>query len=380
MWTWVIIFWWAAFIVGWTYAGYALWLRLRARPVRDPGRCSVDGINTQPSVSIVMSVRNDPERLRSKLEHLARLRGPSVIEIIVVCDHCTDQTPDVAADFSEQGVKALRYEVGPPGKAGALNAGIAAACADLVLFNDVRQTLGSDSIERLAGWFVDNDTGAVSGSLEIAAAGEGAGKGIDAYWSFEKRIRHWESTIDSSVGCTGAIYMIRRHLYEPLPPDTILDDVVVPMTIALKGKRVRFDPEAKAYDPQQLTTQNESRRKSRTLAGNFQMLFRHPSWLLPWRNRLWWQLISHKYLRILSPLFIVAAFVSSAMLMSSSFYAAVFGLGLLVCVLALAGLAMPKVKAKVFSLPAAFLLLQVFVVRGFFEWIRIAVRGHSGWK
>lgn len=380
MWAWAVIFWGSAFIVGWTYAGYALWLHLRARRFAGSARCLKKQVAALPCVSIVISVRNDPERLRAKLKHLLSLCSPHVLEIIVVCDHCTDETPQVAADFSGDGVRTIFYDEEPAGKAGALNVGLASARADLVLFNDVRQTLRQDAIDRLAEWFSDEDTGAVSGSLDIATADDGAGKGIDAYWSLEKRIRHWESQIDSSIGCTGAIYMIRRALYEPLPPDTILDDVVVPMSIAVKGCRVRFDPEAKAYDPQQLTTQNESRRKTRTLAGNFQMLFRHPSWLLPWRNRLWWQLISHKYLRILSPVFITAALVSCVPLAASPFYALALVLALIFIALALLGLAVPQLKAKIVTLPAAFLLLQIFVVRGFFEWLRIAVRGHSGWK
>ena len=380
MWIWIAIFWSSALIVGWTYFGYAAWLRYRASLLASLDRPPNQQRAPRRSISIVISVRNDPQSLRAKLNHLVELRSSCVSEIVVVCDHCTDDTMEVAGEFSRAGVKTVISDQTPAGKAGALNLGIAAATSDLVLFNDVRQTLAEDAIDLLAARFDDEGTGAVSGSLDIAAAGDGTGKGIDAYWSLEKRIRYWESEIDSSNRCTGAIYMIRRTLYEPLPPDTILDDVVVPMSIAMKGYRVRFDPEAKAYDPQQLTTQNEARRKTRTLAGNFQMLFRHPSWLLPWQNRLWWQLVSHKYLRILSPLFICAAIISSAMLAASPFYALALAVAFLIIALALVGLGFPALKTRVVSLPAAFFLLQVFVVRGFFEWIRISIRGHTGWK
>lgn len=377
---WHFLFWSAALLVAWTYAGYAFLLRWRA------GRSSRSGKETSVSasfprrVSFVIAVRNDAARLQQKIEQILLLDSITRHELIVVCDHCTDETPAIAARYADHGVKVVRHTTPPAGKAGALNKGVAAATGDLILFNDVRQTLASDAIDRLASWFDDPATGAVSGSLEIAASEAGAGKGIDAYWSLEKRIRHWESVIDSSIGCTGAIYMIRRELYNPIPADTILDDVVIPMSIAVRGHRVRFDPEAKALDPQPLTQDNETRRKTRTLAGNFQMLFRHPAWLLPWRNRLWWQLISHKYLRILTPGLFIIALISALILAGNVFYRSLLIIAALVASLGVIGLLGLQARSRFTSIPAAFLLLQIFVVRGFFLWLKIATRGHQGWK
>ena len=45
---------------------------------------------------------------------------------------------------------------------------------------------------------------------------------------------------------TGAIYAIRRSLFEPIPADTILDDVLIPLRLVKKGYAVLFEPGAKA--------------------------------------------------------------------------------------------------------------------------------------
>jgi biofilm PGA synthesis N-glycosyltransferase PgaC len=49
----------------------------------------------------------------------------------------------------------------------------------------------------------------------------------------------------------------------------------------------------------------------RTLSGNFQLVARLPATLMPWRNPLWWQFISHKLLRLVVPWALLGMLVSS---------------------------------------------------------------------
>ena len=111
------------------------------------------------------------------------------------------------------------------------------------------------------------------------------------YWQYEKFIRANESWSGSTVGATGAIYAIRRALFEPIPEDTILDDVLIPVRIARRGYRVLFEAQARAYDVT-VALRAEFARKTRTIAGTFQ-LFARESWLLnPFRSRLWFEALS----------------------------------------------------------------------------------------
>src|SRR5207244_6805366 len=139
---------------------------------------------------------------------------------------------------------------------------------------------------------------------------------------------------------------------------TVIDDVVIPMLVALQNRRVLFDSSALAFDPQPLEPAAERIRKQRTLAGNFQMLFRHPRWLLPWRNRLWWQLISHKYSRLAAPLFLVLVFSASLALDGNPLYRLLFFGQSLFYFFALAGCLPLLKKFPLFSAPAGFVFLN----------------------
>lgn len=367
-------------ILVWTYAGYPLALRWAAghyskkapdTPIEDP---------RPVAVSIVMAVRNEGSRMDRKLKNLLAASQNHEAEILVICDHCNDDTAKIASASHPERVRVIDHQTGNPGKAGAINAGLAAATKPLILFADVRQDLAPDAIAILAQSFADPQVGAVSGALAIQSSKTGAAQGLDSYWALEKKIRLWEAQIDSSIGCTGAIYMIRRELFQPIPIDTILDDVLIPMQIATQGFRIGFEPGAVAFDPQPLQGAAESRRKIRTLAGNFQLLSRYPGWLLPLKNRLWWQLISHKYLRVLSPPFLASTLICTLLLREHPLIASALALQVILWLLGLLGLALPQLKSKLISIPAAFAFLQLSVIRGFLFWVT-RPRGTGGsWK
>jgi cellulose synthase/poly-beta-1,6-N-acetylglucosamine synthase-like glycosyltransferase len=216
--------------------------------------------------------------------------------------------------------------------------------------------------------------------LEIAASDAGGGRGVDLYWRMERKLREWEARFDSVIGCTGAIYAIRRNLYTPLRRGTILDDVVVPMQIAMKGHRIIYEPTAVAYDPQTLDPAKEKERKLRTLVGNYQMLEQHARWLLPWRNRLWFQLISHKYARLFVPWLLVAIAVLTLLAPKTPIVWFLLGAQILCYGLGLLGVACPQVRSRIVSIPAGFLLLQWSCARALFAYLNTRRDPLSLWK
>ena len=359
----MLVFWMAAGLMFLAYPGYPLLLAC-LRPQQTPPPAEGAALR----VAVVLVVRNEAERIAARLRNVLDC-AQEISEVIVVCDGCTDDTAARASAVGHPAILVIdRAE--PCGKPSGVNNGVQTSKADVVVLCDARQRFERETLPRLVRWFADPDTGAVSGALEIEAASSSSGRGVDAYWRLEKLIRQMESDMDSCVGCTGAVYAVRRSCFQPMPEDTLLDDVVVPMLIAAQGKRVRFDPEARAFDPQTLDGGKEKRRKVRTLAGNFQMMARYPRWLLPWGHRLWWKLLLHKYLRLAGPWLLVLMLVSSLMLLERPFFlmvaAALVG-GLL---LALVGLALPGRKMKWLSLPAGFVFLQWCVVKGLIHWLR----------
>ena len=245
---------------------------------------------------------------------------------------------------------------------------MAACTEEVIFFNDARQRLDPDALKHLVESLSDPAVGAVSGELMFEKDdASGFGEGVDAYWRYEKFIRRTESQIDSVVGATGAIYAIRRECFQPIPPQTILDDVLIPMQVVMQGRRVLFDGRALAFDRPSQHVAQERARKVRTLAGNFQLLRLRPAVLLPWRNRILFEFLSHKVARLLAPLGLLGTLVSSAWLAPvSAFFAAAFVVQAVGYALAVwGGTTAVGRRSRLARIAHAFVALNWFVVLGF---------------
>lgn len=319
------------------------------------------------SVSFVLCVHNEAAHVEKRLLELIGVLDATGIpgQIIVVSDGSTDDTATLVRLNSKQYVRLLEVP-DRGGKAAALTAGAAIATGDVLVFGDVRQTWAPDALELLLENFADDRIGAVSGDL-VVLSGPGAVAGVGLYWKLEKWMRQQESLLGSQVGVTGAISAVRRELFTPIPPGTVLDDVYWPLSVAMKGKRVVHDSRAFAYDRLPDRAADEFRRKVRTLAGNFQLLLRLPSALLPWRNPTWFALLSHKLARLAVPWAMLTLFVTN-WFAEGPFYVAVLLIQIICYGLALAGL-MSRRGGRLTSTPASFVVLNAAAWVAFWVWI-----------
>lgn len=313
------IFWAALAGIAYVYAGYPLLLLAW----RKWGRRTVCKRRQEPSVSLVIVMRNERRNVQAKMQNCFDLDYPAgKLQVIVSLDAPTDGTEALVRDYAGKRVEVVS-SLAHRGKAEALNSGVAAATGEIVVFADARQRFEKGAVRELAANFADAAVGAVSGELVLLDdRGKESSDAAGLYWRYEKRLRAMESDIHSVPGATGAIYAIRRELFAPLKAGTILDDVVIPMRIALEGKRVIFDPAARAYEVASGSAKSEYRRKTRTLAGNYQLFAQMPELLAPWRNPIFVQLASHKLGRLLVPYCLVALFISNLFL-PHGFYLAV---------------------------------------------------------
>ena len=335
------VFWSSALVIAYVYAGYplllAVWSAVASRPVRK--RMFTDA-RDWPTVSVVLAAHNEGALLPARIANLLEQVYPHPLDIIVVSNGSTDNT---AAALDPFGERVRLIELRRAGKALALNEGVAAATGEIIVFADARQRFASDAILELAANFNDPDVGGVSGELildcelEPDASDSTVSDGVGLYWKYEKWLRRHESRVASTLGATGAIYALRRSLWQPLPPSTLLDDVLAPMRVVLAGKRVIFEERARAFDRAAPDGAAESRRKTRTLAGNYQILTLEPRLLLPIVNPVWLQYISHKVGRLLVPWALVAEFVACAVLAPTHWFFAV-ALMLQLCFYGLAAL------------------------------------------
>jgi len=363
-------FWVCVFLLAYVFLGYPVLMYFRAVFRRYPHH-PISGF--EPEVSLVIVAYNEASRVCQRLENILSLDFPrNLLEIVFVSDGSTDRTVEQAWNYAEAGVKVISFGA-RRGKPAVLNDVIPKLKGKIVVFADARQRFKSDVLRSLVKHFSDPKVGAVSGELILTKEPKSnmVKEGLGFYWHYEKFIRRLESKVDSTVGATGAIYAIRRDLFEPLPKDTLLDDVLIPMRIVRKGYRVLFDPQAKAYDRLAATAREEFTRKIRTITGNFQ-LFTRECWLLnPFRNRLWFQSVSHKGLRLLIPLFIGGAFVTNIILADIWLYQWCLALQVLFYSAAFGGAVLQRTKRRVplLSVPYAICLLTWATVVAFWQFI-----------
>lgn len=359
----IVVFWLSLALILYSQIGYPAWLsilaRFRFRPILQGDR--------QPRVSIVIATRNAAGQLKKKLENLADLDYPrELLEVIVISDGSTDATNAMLRGL-EPSVKAILLEESR-GKAIALNRGVRQATGEILVFFDTRQIIERDAVAALCACFADAQVGAVSGELLLEDEEGNVKQGLGLYWQIEKLIRRLESSTGSVVGVTGAIYAMRRELFVELPEGTILDDVLVPMNVARTGKRVIFQPAARARDRIFNEPGKEFARKVRTLTGNYQLVQLAP-WLITSANPLFFRFLSHKLMRLALPVFLLALLISAAFA-KGAFYKGALALQLVLYCLALLGQICSSARRfRPVAIAQTFVMLNVAAAVALFNFI-----------
>jgi cellulose synthase/poly-beta-1,6-N-acetylglucosamine synthase-like glycosyltransferase len=362
-----IIFWLSLAGILYTYAGYpvVMWMLSRLWP----RSWKVSPIS--PGVSIVLAVHNGEALLPRKIEHLLGLDYHNIKEIIIVSDGSTDGTAELLARQRHPRLTAVILDE-HCGKAVAVNAGMARATGEVILFVDIRPEIAPGAIQQLVSNFADPKIGCVAGELilrqECHDDATAAVSGV--YWRYEKWIRTCESICGSPVGVYGGFYAIRRKLAVPQPAGMILDDMFQPLSIIRQGYRSVLDAHAYVYDTWPTKIVEEFQRKVRTLAGNFQ-LFHLAPWVLTPRNPVLFQLVSHKVMRLIVPYLLILLLVSTLALSGRSpLYAAFAIFQILGWLVAIIGLRYRiPVLHRIAAPASAFLVLKAAAVAGLYRFI-----------
>jgi cellulose synthase/poly-beta-1,6-N-acetylglucosamine synthase-like glycosyltransferase len=365
-----LLFWLSLATIVYTYAGYPLVIALLAHLHPLP-RVKAPWTADAPPVSVVMAVHNGAAILLGQLTHLLTLEPHLINEVIVVCDGSTDATPAILAQTKRPRLRTI-FLPQRVGKSAALNHGVAAAASEIILFVDIRPRIQPGAVAALLSNFADPSVGCVAGELLLNALGHdpicSAVTGL--YWRYERWIRNCEAAVDSLTGVSGCFYAIRRALAKPAPAGLILDDMFLPLSILRQGYRCVLDRSALVTDTWPASATSEFRRKVRTLAGNFQLVAEAP-WLLTSANRILFQLVSHKLLRLLVPYCFILLLLSAAILgLHSTMYLAFVLLQAAFWLMAAASLKLNVPGLQRLAAPAgALLVLNAAAIAGFFAFL-----------
>lgn len=360
-------------LIAYCYFGYPLALWLFSMVLSKPTQKR----DELPTISVVISVWNEEDVIRRKLENILAIDYPrDRLEIVIGSDGSSDGTNEIVRSFKDNRIQFLERSH-RRGKMMMLNDLVSMAKHDIIIFNDARQEIPQGAYRSLVANFADPSVGCVSGELMFRKKEGGTAQGINFYWEYEKFMRNCEAKIHSMLGATGAMYAIRRELFSPVPHNVVLDDMYVPFKIIEKGYRAIFDPDAKAFDDPAQNPQEEYRRKTRTLFGNFQIFQIFTHMFNPVASPIAIQLISHKFLRILAPFLMILLFIANASMLGHPFFRNVMILQAIFYGSALFGFVSKSTTnplitkvSKLFVVPYVFCLLNFSVLVGFWRFLR----------
>ena len=291
------------------YGGYLLSLKVLvlirgARPIAQAP--------ITPSLTLIISAYNEAAVIRKKIENaLALDYPPDKREIVVISDASTDGTDEIVKEYASQGVR-LRRQAQRRGKTAGLNAVVPGVRGDIVVFSDANAMYREDALRMLARNFADPRVGCATGEARYLAGSDAvADVGERLYWNYEIQIKRLETALGSTVGGDGAIYAIRKSLWQTLP-DTAINDFLNPLQIVAAGWRAVYEPEAICFEETAGGTRAEYRRRVRIVSRSWRAVFQAHGVLNPLRVGMFaWSLLSHKVLRWLSGLFAVVAALSA---------------------------------------------------------------------
>jgi poly-beta-1,6-N-acetyl-D-glucosamine synthase len=372
-----ISFWMLTGIIFYTYLGYGalvivlgrikgFWLRKQRT---FPGAF-------EPQVTLLFAAFNEEVWLKKKIENSLDLDYPQdKLKIMVITDGSNDASAEIIEKFP--GIVHL-HETERQGKMAAINRAMKFVDTEIVIFSDANTMLNREAIRELVSFFRDPAVGCVCGEKRVYTAdrNEAASAGEGTYWRYESRIKKGEASVGSCIGAAGELYAIRTALYRNEPVDTLLDDFVMSLGIALRGYRIQYAPRAYAMETASASIDEEFKRKTRIAAGHLQSILRMPGLLNPFRHgMLALQYISHKFLRsFVAPLCFAALIPLNLSLLPERwpFYVLLFILQTLFYLAAGAGYLLQKrrLSSRLFFVPLYMTIMNVSTLVGFFRHIR----------
>ena len=378
---WLIVFWLSIFIVCYTYVGYAavLWLMVKIKEAVK-GKTVEYPIEDLPEVTLLVAAYNEKDYVDAKIKNSLELEYPKDrLKIVWVTDGSDDGTPELLRQYQDITVY---HNPDRSGKIEAMNRGVKLSATSVIIFSDANTMLGKESIRRIVRFFDDPKVGCVSGEKRIYSnekdTAAGAGEGL--YWKYESFLKRYDARLYSVVGAAGELFAIRSELFTEVERDTLLDDLMISLRIAMQGYVTQYDQDAYAYETSSANVREELKRKIRIAAGGFQSMVRLAPLLNIFRyGILSFQYISHRVMRwTLAPLCLLLLLVANsalacrAGLFSCHFFSIVLWLQALFYSMALLGwfLENRHIKLKILFVPYYFFIMNFSVYLGLIKYLK----------
>jgi len=319
------------------------------------------------SVTIIISAHNEAAVIGKKIENSLALEYPdSELEIIVVSDGSTDETDQIVSQYADRNVILISSEI-RRGKTAGLNTALTRANGEIIIFTDADSMFRIDTVKKFSEFFNDDSVGLVTGSTSYLFQGEeGMAHSTGVYTKLEKLIKHLETLSGSCVGADGAIFAIRKHLYRPLRDDDI-NDLVIPLNVIRLGKRVVLREDLVCLEPPSADEKSAFSRQARISNRTLRALFRNLDLLnfLKYKN-FSFKLISHKYIRLSTPLFMLALIPLNLFLLEEGNQFVFF----MIAQIVFYGFSIVGSKIGLFKSFHHFVLVQIAILYGWYLYLK----------
>ncbi len=361
-------------VLVYTYLGYGAIAKFLTLFVKKTKLAKLQGEDL-PKITHIIAAYNEEDIIQDKIDNCAALNYPSEkMKTIIVTDGSTDKTPDIAKASS---LTTHYHSPERAGKLAAVNRVMHDVTTGITVFSDANAMLNPDALKNIATHFQNNMVGAVAGEKKVIAqeADDAASSGEGIYWKYESWLKKVDYALHSVVGAAGELFAIRTHLYESPRQNMLIEDFITTMSVAQKGYRVAYAPDAIAQETSSASIGEEIKRKVRISAGGLQAVWHFRSLLNPFQNTLLtFQYISHRALRwTLAPLCLIVAFITNLALLPSGqvIYQWLFALQVSFYLLSLVGyfFQQRKIKIKIAFVPFYFAFMNISVFMGLFKLI-----------
>lgn len=370
-----IIFWIALFIVFYTYVGYGFLLYILVR-VKElfikPIQHRLPADDKLPDVTLFITAFNEEDVIEEKMHNCLSLDYPAEkLHIVWTTDGSNDGTNQKLTSWPQV---VVHFQPARQGKTAAMTRGMRFVHTPLVVFTDANTMVNRKAIREIVLAFEDTKVGCVAGEKRIAVqTKDGAAAGGEGlYWKYESTLKALDARLYSAVGAAGELFAVRRNLFTEMEPDTLLDDFILSLRIAMQGHTIAYCTEAYAIESGSADMREEEKRKVRIAAGGLQSIWRLRALLNPFRyGVLSFQYISHRVLRwSLTPVLLFALLPLNIVLLilgvSPILYGIILVLQFLFYTAGLWGyyLSTKQVKNKLLFVPYYFLFMNINVIKG----------------
>jgi len=287
-----------------------------------------------PPLSIIIAAHNEEKVLREKLDSILTSHYPlDQIELLIGIDASTDFSALIAEEYQQRFASCQVFEFSQrQGKIKIVNALVPKASHQLIVLTDANVLFTEQTLAQLQAPFVDPKIGLVDSTMKhYGLKNTGISMPESTYIAGEVLLKEAEGKLwGAMMGPFGGCFAFRKNCFEPIPEHFLVDDFYINMTCIEKGYRCLTQSAAVVLEDVSNDLLIEFKRKIRISSGNFQNLKRFWRLLLRF-NAVSFTFFSHKVLRWILPVFLVAMTLQIMQKQESSwFYQALYFILLLI--------------------------------------------------